>query len=113
MNHTPGPWIADCKHPNGTHEVRETLSAPAQINRGFGDLVARIEQSDSFHDGGDEGRANARLIAAAPDLLDSLIQATAYLHDIVNHESRDMAISAAGAEIELGKAEAAIDKATK
>lgn len=54
--HTPGPWFV-------TEAVR-----PAVV---IGDVVVRLGI------GGDEWRANARLIAAAPQMLDVLLSAQA------------------------------------
>lgn len=70
-NHTPGPWSVDC-------EVEDLLtdSARAWIN------------ADGMHIGyvdgpiREERRANARLIAAAPDLLHAIdLCLDAMLHD--------------------------------
>jgi hypothetical protein len=50
MNHTPGPWnIAPCN----------------MIESKGGDYICKIDASE-----GDDHHANARLIAAAPDLLE-------------------------------------------
>jgi len=57
--HTPGPW--ECSHTsNYAHDYRLHLS-----------------KSNMPFEGNDTARANARLIAAAPDLLDTLERAIA------------------------------------
>ena len=59
MSHTPGPWINDRSHPEWERNVVWS-----------GDMVvARVV--DDQHANAD---ANARLIAAAPDLLAALIR---------------------------------------
>ena len=55
--HTPGPWHVD------------TEDQDADIHSGFG-MVAKTMGHGHAQDG--EGTANARLIAAAPELLDAL-----------------------------------------
>lgn len=52
--HTPGPW-----------RVGESCRT-ADIKAGYNALIARVE----IESAGDRGDANARLIAAAPDLLE-------------------------------------------
>lgn len=54
--HTPGPW-----------RVGESCRV-ADIKAGYNALIARVE----IESAGDRGDANARLIAAAPDLLEAL-----------------------------------------
>lgn len=58
--HTPGPWtVAPTKHRNG--------EATAEIHHGNdGEVVCIMEAHDD-----DRSRADARLIAAAPDLLEA------------------------------------------
>ena len=62
MTHTPGPWYAV---DNGHYidiNIRDGIFSPS---------VASVAPS-KFLDGGDNSKANADLIAAAPDLLDAL-----------------------------------------
>jgi hypothetical protein len=59
--HTPGPWIID----------RDGFNDPGALDGG--DNLRRVLRWDAFarrHT--DEAEANARLIAAAPELLDAL-----------------------------------------
>jgi len=65
-NHTPGPWEA---HENGHIYAEERASA-----------VARIFENSYHRDG--EAQANARLIAAAPDMLTAL-------EAMIAHRERD------------------------
>jgi hypothetical protein len=62
--HTPGPWAVTKKQPT------------VVVNEGGNRWVARAfignGKSPRFHNDPDEAEANARLIAAAPDLLDAL-----------------------------------------
>ncbi len=60
--HTPGPWATD----GLTVYPRMILDAKIQ---------PRICKVDSFHTGGGDRESNARLIAAAPELLEALRKA--------------------------------------
>lgn len=62
--HTPGPWKADlCLGGWGMHEVQ----------RPDGTSIARLAAiQTAFAPDDEEGMANAQLMAAAPELLDSL-----------------------------------------
>jgi hypothetical protein len=64
MAHTPGPWFVD-------QDMREGMEWNNHIYGSNGDCVCFMA-----HDGNDPsnaiGLANARLIAAAPDLLEAL-----------------------------------------
>ena len=62
--HTPGPWTYDALQRGGGYKAlktRWTILAP-----GVDDEVGTVRR------GGDIGEANARLIAAAPDMLEAL-----------------------------------------
>lgn len=68
--HTPGPWgirnLSSGEVPNGDIEIC-----------GSGARICIIEGSDAYHYGwNSEREANARLIAAAPDLLGTLNRIT-------------------------------------
>lgn len=88
MGHTPGPWEADI-------EDVGTLLHRAVIGP-RGELVA---DCDAYRLSGEETAANARLIAAAPDLLDAL-------HELLRATDFD------NDEPWIVKAHAAISKAT-
>lgn len=89
MKHTPGPWVVDPAVRQGF-----TVYAPKE---GF--IVGTQDEEGRY--GAIESEANARLIAAAPDLLEALKELVAAA-DGVN----------AGPLTWLAKARAAIAKAT-
>lgn len=63
---TPGPWAVREGFRDGDWEVYPTRGGPPD----FGDWADLANVTGDYgDDGGDEGRANAHLIAAAPDLL--------------------------------------------
>ena len=89
--HTPGPWEAVTPNPPELWDTR--IFAGTRY-------IGMIGNSDN-HDGCDE--ANARLIAAAPDMLDCL-------HEIIDY--RGGADSALNDEYVMDRVYAAIAKAT-
>jgi hypothetical protein len=58
--HTPGPWLTT----DGIYNEIKALSEPGKTW-----VIARIKAASGVHE---EARANAKLIAAAPDLLEVL-----------------------------------------
>jgi len=68
--HTPGPWNLNC-----LETVRHTIHA----HRGHVATVARGTMNEVAPD---EIEANARLIAAAPDLLEKLAALADYLDEV-------------------------------
>ena len=63
--HTPGPWRFYTEpQPNGCPIV----------GNGRGLMLAMLAHSVNYPDQRDEANANARLIAAAPELLEALIE---------------------------------------
>lgn len=78
--HTPGPWRVEA----GTTLIWGNCNPDDHSTRGMGYPIAeaRINPSGNWSTGpyADEGEANARLIAAAPDLLEALQKLVA-LHD--------------------------------
>lgn len=62
--HTPGPWEVD-RYPDG----RALVFCAKFENSHYGDWIADIS---GIADGGSKQKANARLIAAAPELLEAL-----------------------------------------
>src|SRR3972149_1870135 len=72
--HTPGPWKAEMA-PNQFAESGWVAFVCGNYKDGCGDQLANV--TTKFHDGGrqipaEEWAANARLMAAAPDLLAAL-----------------------------------------
>lgn len=94
MKHTPGPWRFYTEpQPNGCPIV----------GNGSGLMLAMLAHSVNYPDQRDEANANARLIAAAPDLLEALQAVVSQLegHDLHN-----------GDVFAINNAYAAIAKAT-
>jgi hypothetical protein len=101
--HTPGPW-SDVKHTFDADANHWTVEVHA--NSGFiFDLVRECEEEDEYN----EHIANARLIAAAPELLDAL---ETLLEEFVNRMDVDYpGERLAQFQPEVKKAEAALRKA--
>ena len=99
--HTPGPWNL------GSSDIPVTgLSIHSNLDRKHSTL-ARVVQSDKFCVGADEAYSNAKLMAAAPDLLAALEDLLAWARDV--HDPRvDANINYAA----IDAASAAIFKAT-
>ncbi len=78
--HTPGPWRVE----DGTTLVWGNCNPDDNSSRGMGYPIAesRINPSGNWSTGpyADEGEANARLIAAAPELLEALKAAVSQVH---------------------------------
>lgn len=92
--HTPGPWgVRDHWSDEGCFEVYPTHDG----NRPpFGDWPEIVEVGATYED---EAEANARLIAAAPDMLAALLLATKAFDTISvsNGATRDAAAAARAA----------------
>ena len=73
-NHTPGPWMPACTCNSATHRHPAILSDSGQV------AIATFQGSEPATD------ANARLIAAAPDLLDALLSALPFVEDAADDE---------------------------
>lgn len=73
MSHTPGPW-------------RAVGEVPANIQDQTRWTLARCFYRDFYTDeAGDEHDANARLIAAAPDLLAACEHSVAFLNALIGY----------------------------
>ena len=78
--HTPGPWMAQiAREETGFRMVRTYV-----LDGASGDPIAHVQAN-----GMAEEEANARLIAAAPDLLDALRKAQSLLVELRAHELTD------------------------
>jgi hypothetical protein len=106
--HTPGPWTVGARGKYGTHNANIIFS-----NGGEGSVATvyglpmhtNLEEVDPKYA---EGMANARLIAAAPELLEALREAYGYVDCIP-----ETAAGGDDAAIELARRlRAAIAKAT-
>lgn len=71
---TPGPWM---QHPNYPWIIKE-CNAPIS-DEGVTVASTTAHESSGFFPSIEQGRANARLIAAAPELLEALIDAVCAL----------------------------------
>ena len=77
--HTPGPWRQSTANPNAVNKDGEKLAIGIATTHGTDD-----SNYAAFFPSTDEAKANARLIAAAPELLEALIRAEQALADIIN-----------------------------
>lgn len=76
--HTQGPWRVDPRMPNAVFASDETRSKVAATKEGHAFPVRSDE----------EAAANARLIAAAPDLLAVLDECRSFLTDLTNPDTK-------------------------
>lgn len=105
--HTPGPWrITMPTKPNKSYAK---IDAPNGVWLEFAKVVVRYDYGDDQFTDRPEGLANAKLIAAAPELLDALIEAekVLWMHSIEIGKSGFNPLDA------INKAKAAIKKATE
>ncbi|MAG24981.1 hypothetical protein CMI47_05315 [Candidatus Pacearchaeota archaeon] len=73
--HTPGPWSVDGPKPMSIECRVHRIVNPAMFPAAF--VPAWDRPGDGEEDGTIEAIANARLIAAAPELLEALVQVKA------------------------------------
>ncbi len=108
MSHTPGPWAYGVTETEGDPNCDDgrgfrcyAISAPAgSVVRG---LIAQTPSRYAEFESGDE--ANARLIAAAPDMMTALIEAHAAITYMMSNDD------CGGASNALEQVVAAIAKA--
>jgi hypothetical protein len=101
MKHTPGPWQFDAQ--DDAHVVSDDYHV---IRAGCGYLAeAKEEREPGFRIAGHMTEADARLIAAAPDLLAAL---QSILPDAVGNH-----IGGPDTQVRIDSARAAIAKATR
>jgi hypothetical protein len=93
--HTPGPWSYEESKTDGGNLFLAISSANAELRDSRDVAYLTLRQA--------EIRANARLIAAAPDMLAAL---QSVIHDLSYDEGRDLAAST------IEQVRAAIRKAT-
>jgi len=79
--HTPGPWDFNTQY-HGLHSIPFQSERPVRAVMSPTGDVAYIA---NWHNDADERAANARLIAAAPELADALRVALAALEEIAEH----------------------------
>lgn len=101
--HTPGPWFIEQTTVYALNKERIQVNRfTASIDRGWGDDGKRIEQQ--------EVEANAKLIAAAPELLEALQDLA---DDIAERFDMDSPSTNPGIKHCIDAARAAIAKATQ
>ena len=100
--HTPGPWM--CVDSNSARTFNQISICPVRpAIKGMQTPLAKVLRFDLSEYGGGDGQANARLIAAAPDLLSALQTLLRVEEGLDLHETYAQASD---------KARAAINKAT-
>jgi len=97
--HTPGPWV---QHPSYPWIIKTDYRPIADVEDGLTVCNTAGHENSGFFPTPGEGRANARLIAAAPELLAAL----------QNLADRVYAEGSAYCAEEVEEARAAIAKAT-
>lgn len=85
MQHTPGPW-----------RISDTSIVAHEV------CIAVIEDDGGYEAPGDERKANAKLIAAAPELLKACVamRRTMYSPDSEESQLADAAMAKAGVVVE-------------
>lgn len=73
MSHTPGPWATEINE-YGSRRIGVVFAGGRNIARICGKGSMPQPAANSFGALTDESDANARLIAAAPDLLEALLK---------------------------------------
>lgn len=93
LKHTPGPWCADFGPASG-HPYYYILAGSKPMDDAA--IVAHVRAETKVGPSGEESRANAQLVSAAPELLDDLMGLLDALdsHGYCGHE----ALRAAGRE---------------
>ena len=97
QQHTPGPWKVVKTENKHRHVIYSCVCKVTEINT-----------ENSFHDGIGlgEGIANARLIAAAPELLEALRHMIYAVEDLTHGDAEDiMAVKEARAAIAKARGE--------
>lgn len=105
--HTPGPWSAEDKIDDrgGWHDPRQRIL----ITGPKGVLVANYTTEFMEYPDDDENAANARLIVAAPDMLEALKDCVAVIEAMIAIHGPD---PAGASVIAMNKGDSAIAKAT-
>lgn len=117
VKHTPGPWVLEIGDKSGLAVVRGPMTGDrARTSDGTGEIaeinLAADGQFDApmFPNQRWDMRANARLIAASPDLLEAVHGLLARYTRLV--ESGDAGHWDCETEVEVIAARAALEKAT-
>lgn len=97
--HTPGPWLVQETTVYALNDERNPANRfTASVDSGWADEKRRISRQ--------EVEANARLIAAAPELLEALSQAVESMQDS-GYQNSHVAVMAARAAIDKATGESA------
>lgn len=96
--HTPGPWFQTTITMEGVPTYGSAPSRPIRARRPDGSEVQVCDAGSSVRGSGPTSAANARLIAAAPDLLAACMELVAQGEDTMRHHD-DGALKAARAAI--------------
>ena len=95
--HTPGPWLL---------EPRDDGAKGFRLYGADGDLIDCLSASRWIDEQDDpEQVANARLIAAAPDLLASVRHLRAFWRPGSNHDTQEVQYALAAADAAIAKAQ--------
>lgn len=88
QKHTPGPWVVDRTVALGAYGVwTEYATHPGHDGAGYPSEVCSVFRGNKSDFPQEIRDANAKLIAAAPDLLDACIRAKEMFEDIgIHHE---------------------------
>lgn len=92
-NHTPGPWKIEDEEASGGWPIIASDGADGYIY---------VAQCEWIGDGDEQSKANARLIAAAPALLEAckeILRALAFVPGIKGHKEMMEACSSVGIAI--------------
>ena len=84
VKHTPGPWA---RHPSYPWIIKQDLRPIAEAEDGVTVCNTTAHESSGFFPTPGEGRANACLIAAAPELLDALEELIDIVEDAIAQRS--------------------------
>lgn len=84
--HTPGPWFVRTRERNG--EVLDCFVSAKDVN-GFA-YDAEIMGEDEYRDDIERKLADARLIAAAPELLNMLIKSADFIQPYNSDEAQEL-----------------------
>lgn len=115
--HTPGPWYFDCNHfgtmPHAANIIRSQKDGDNGISDSDGLMVVGVGDCgwEDFGDAPSLSDADAALISAAPELLDSLENLAAAFETMLCHAAMPEADRLQRERL-LGSAKDAIAKAT-
>ena len=101
--HTPGPWSYETREPCGDTSRGWIVTDPQSDNN---DVLAHVDNENTREELGQSAEVNARLIAAAPDLLEALINTLSSFKSQVGRYTTDTIAIAV-----IKQAEAAIARA--